>query len=529
MINTYISDDTSSLSLFAGEIADLIFKEALNRKIDINLIRTGSYGIFNYEPLVEIENKNGRFFIGPVKESNIIDLFNNNIFSENFNGDFNLKNFNKNGIFYGKIDDFQELKKQKRLIFKRVGINPPLSLDDYINDGGLSALKRVINLDSALVIDEIKISGLRGRGGAGFPVWIKWDTVLKEKSETKYIVCNADEGDSGAFADRMILEGDPFSIIEGIIIAGITVGAKNGYIYLRSEYFNAKKRILKALDICNDAGLLGNSILNSGKSFNISLIVGGGSYVCGEETALLESMENKRGMVRMRPPVPAISGLYNKPTVLNNVLTFAYISYILSSCNNITQLANLDYFNSIGTKDSKGTMVFQVSGAVKHPGIYEMPMGITLKELLDLSGGFSDKRSLKAVQIGGLLGAYFPVNDEFFNLNLSYEGLTQKGGILGHGGIVVFDESIDLKHMLLRTLEFCIDESCGKCSPCRLGSMRIKELTERVLKKQNIDANLEIIGEILNTMEGLSLCGLGAMLHYPVNSLLKYFNKEILT
>ncbi|MHB8231381.1 MAG: NADH-ubiquinone oxidoreductase-F iron-sulfur binding region domain-containing protein [bacterium] len=537
MINICVPDDTSSLSLFADEIAELISKEALDRKIGINLIRKGSYGIFSYEPLIEIENKNGRFFIGPVKENDVAGLFDNNVFSENFNGGFNLKNFNGNEIFSGKIDDFRELVKQKRLIFSRAGTNRSLSLEDYINSGGLSALRKIIGIETergkggagVLIIGEIKKSGLRGKGGAGFPVWIKWDAVLKENSETKYIVCNADEGDSGAFADRIILEGSPFGVIEGMIIAGIAVGAKNGYIYLRSEYVNAKKKIFKAIGICRDAGLLGNSVLNSGISFDIDLIVGGGSYVCGEETALLESMENRRGAVRVRPPVPAVSGLYNKPTVLNNVLTFAYVSYILSPPTaDAGGLSNSDYFSGIGTEDSKGTMAFQVSGAVKHPGIYEMPLGITLKELLELPCGLEGGRRLKAVQIGGPLGAYFPVNEEFLGLELSYEGLAQKGGILGHGGVVVFGESADMKHMLLRTLEFCIDESCGKCSPCRLGSTRIKELTERVLKKQNIDTNLEIINEILGAMEGLSLCGLGAMLHYPVNSLLKYFKQEIM-
>jgi formate dehydrogenase iron-sulfur subunit len=527
MINICVSDDTSSLSLFADEIAGLISKEAADRKIGINLIRKGSYGIFGYEPLIEIENKNGRFLIGPVKENDIAGLFDNNIFSEDFNG---------NGTYSGKIAYFKELIKQKRLIFGGAGINRPLSLEDYINGGGLTALKKIIGFEAdkgrdaagALIIGEIKKSGLRGRGGAGFPVWIKWDAVLKESSETKYVVCNADEGDSGAFADRMILEGSPFGVIEGMIIAGIAAGAKNGYIYLRSEYVNAKKKILKAIDICRDAGLLGNNLLNSGESFDINLVVGGGSYVCGEETALLESMENRRGAVRVRPPVPAVKGLYNKPTVLNNVLTFAYVSYILSPPADAGGISNADHFSGIGTENPKGTMVFQVSGAVKHPGIYEMPFGITLKELLDLSGGFEAGRRLKAVQIGGPLGAYFPVNEEFLSLGLSYEGLAREGGILGHGGVVVFGGSADMKHMLLRTLEFCIDESCGKCSPCRLGSTRIKELAERVLKKQNIDVNLEIINEILGAMEGLSLCGLGAMLHYPVNSLLKYFKQEIM-
>ncbi len=575
MINVYISDDTTALSLFADEIADVISKEAQKRPVDINLTRKGSYGIFSYEPLIEIENKNGRYFIGPVKPGDIEEMFDGGMFGEDFRGFKVGFNFKSSGgrygreIFFGETDGrsglpgIPMLLSQKRLAFKRAGASRPLSLKDYTGGGGLAALKKVAGLKSGgergdLIIEIIKKSGLRGRGGAGFPVWKKWDAVFREKSGIKYIVCNADEGDSGAFADRAILESDPFCVMEGMIIAGITVGAEEGYIYLRSEYANAGRKIAEAINIFRNEGLLGNEngVLNSGEFFNINLLVGGGSYVCGEETALLESMENRRGTVKMRPPVPAVSGLYGKPTVLNNVLTFAYATYILSpdentdastggggshvkaqaqaqfqakvpaqdiSCNN-----NAGYFSGLGTEDSKGTMVFQLSGAVKHPGIYEMPMGITLKELLALSEGSGGVRRLKAVQIGGPLGAYFPVNDEFLNLSLSYECLARKGGILGHGGIVVFGESADLKHMLLTTLDFCIDESCGKCSPCRLGSTRIKELAEKVLKKQNIAANLEIIKEILEVMKELSLCGLGGMLHYPVNSLLKYFGDEIL-
>ncbi|MHB1546981.1 MAG: NADH-ubiquinone oxidoreductase-F iron-sulfur binding region domain-containing protein, partial [bacterium] len=322
-----------------------------------------------------------------------------------------------------------------------------------------------------------------------------------------------------AYADRVILENDPMSVIEGMIVAGLITGAKTGYIYLRAEYAGAKLIIESVLGLLRKTGYLGKDILGSGLEFNIDLMTGGGSYVCGEETALMESVENKRGTVRQRPPVPAVSGLYGKPTVLNNVLTFAYAVYILNND------ANLNYFLSLGTENSKGAMPFQVSGAVKNPGIFELPFGVTLRELLDLAGAYE---TAKMVQIGGPLGAYFPLGGEFIDLKLSYEDLSENEGMLGHGGIVVFDNNTDMKYRLLSFLDFFIDESCGKCAPCRIGTVRVKELFERVLRKQNIEENLKIIDEILESMKYLSLCGFGFGMHMPVRSLLKYFKNEII-
>ncbi len=418
------------------------------------------------------------------------------------------------------------VKNGELLVFKRCGNINPLSSFDYVNAGGFSALKRVIDeIKSAgdegkiLFINELKRSKLRGRGGAGFPTGIKWETVFKEQSKDKYIICNADEGDSGAYADRILLENDPLSVMEGMVIAGLIAGAKSGFIYLRAEYATAKFIVESAIDLLRKAGYLGKDILGSGLEFDINLIVGGGSYVCGEETALMESIENRRGMVRQRPPVPAVSGLYGKPTVLNNVLTFAYAVYIFN--NN----SNLKYFLSLGTENSKGTMPFQVSGAVKNPGIFELPFGVTLRELLKLAEA---DETAKTVQIGGPLGAYFPLSGEFLDLKLSYEDVFEKGGILGHGGIVVFDDSMDIKYRLLSSLDFFIDESCGKCAPCRIGTVRVKELSERILKKQNTEENLKIIDEILESMKYLSLCGFGVGMHIPVRSLLTYYKNEII-
>ena len=431
---------------------------------------------------------------------------------------------------FNKLEEPAELKPAdavkkeepvKSLIFKRCGDINPLSVGDYVNKGGFSALRRVIaeiqskgDGGKLLFINELKQSKLRGRGGAGFPAGIKWETVFKEKSAVKYIICNADEGDSGAYADRVILENDPVSVIEGMIIAGLITGAEYGCIYLRAEYAEAKSIIESVLGLLKDGGCLGNDILGSGFKFNIDLITGAGSYVCGEETALMETIENKRGTVRQRPPVPAVSGLYGKPTVINNVLTFAYAVYILSGNS------NLEYFLSLGTENSKGAMPFQVSGAVKNPGIFELPFGVTLRELLNLADAYENA---KMVQVGGPLGAYFPLSGEFLDLKLSYEDMSEKGGILGHGGIVVFDNSADMEYRLLNSLDFFIDESCGKCAPCRIGTIRVKELFERVLKKQNIEENLKIIDEILESMKHLSLCGFGSGVHMPVRSLPVYY------
>jgi len=442
-----------------------------------------------------------------------------------------IKTFDSN-----KLEEPAELKATdavkkeapvKSLIFKRCGYINPLSVSDYLNnDDGFKTLRRVIeeikskgDEGKLLLINELKQSKLRGRGGAGFPAGIKWETVFKEKSDVKYIICNADEGDSGAYADRIILESDPASVIEGIIIAGLITGAEYGFIYLRAEYGGAKQVIESILGLLRDDGYLGSDILGSGFRFNIDLITGAGSYVSGEETALMESIENKRGTVRQRPPVPAVSGLYGKPTVINNVLTFAYAAYILKGNS------NLEYFLSLGTENSKGTMPFQVSGAVKNPGIFELPFGVTLKELLELAEA---DVNAKAVQIGGPLGAYFPLNEKFLSLNLSYESVSEKNGLLGHGGVVVFGGETDFKYRLLNALDFFIDESCGKCAPCRIGTVRLKELLDRVLKKQNTEENLTIIDEILDSMKYLSLCAFGAGVHMPVKSLLTYFKNEII-
>lgn len=434
--------------------------------------------------------------------------------------------------------------KKTGIVFRRgypLNTEGGISIEEYIANHGFFALKRAASLagdargddgngsgsGSKILLEELKRSGLRGKGGAGFPAWIKWQTVFNENSRQKYVICNADEGDSGAFADRAILEYDPMAVIEGMTIAGIIAGARNGIIYIRSEYAGTAGILSRALKICRESRYLGNDILGTGLEFDIEIITGGGSYVCGEETALLESIENKRGTVRTRPPVPAISGLNGCPTIINNVLTFAYAAYIFSPPGTFGPpgIPSCEHFASIGTEYSRGTMPFQISGAVKEPGIYEMPLGTKLGVLLDMAG--IDRKNGKSVQIGGPLGAYFPLTDFFYEIELSYEGLQNAGGILGHGGIVVFDKSTDFKNRLANFFDFCTDESCGKCAPCRLGTTRAKEIFERIVKQQNMEENLIIINEILDCMKNLSLCGFGSSIPMPLLTVLKYFKNEI--
>ncbi len=539
-----------------------------------------------------------------------ISSANNSVAAENRK----LNNLNNNNIYViNKSLNLNSIKIKSDFVFKRIGKINPDSLDDYKNQGGFKAIENVLYLiknsnvindtndinavddingvinntinnanytidandannnnknnknDKNIIINILKKSGLRGRGGAGFPVGIKWETVFNTRSIDKYVVCNADEGDMGAFIDKLVMENDPFMLIEGIIIAAVAVGAKQGFIYVRSDYQNGIERLKNAINLCYQAGYLGNNIFNSDNIFDLKVIAAGGNYVCGEETALLESIENKRGMVRVRPPVPAIFGLYGKPTVLNNVTTFASVAYIFGNLDinnfiNLDKLVNLD-----NLKIERLPFPFQLSGAVKNAGIYELSNKITLKYLIyDIGGGSADKgKKLKAAQIGGPLGAFFPLggiySDEFYNLKLDYEDISNKGGMLGHGGVVVYDEYTSMKDLLKETLDFCVEESCGKCAPCRIGSIRLKELFLRILKEnidnkiknnnnkdnkdnkvENIGAanetkskiitdNLYIVYEILDMMKNLSLCGFGSGICLPVESLLKYFGDEILS
>ncbi|MEY3469888.1 MAG: hypothetical protein RLZZ575_348, partial [Actinomycetota bacterium] len=470
MIKVFVPIDDAASSVGANEVALEIETQAKARNIEIELIRNGSRGMLWLEPLVEVEIENKRIGYAKVDETNVEKLFETNFLTDKSH---------KSSI--GEVDNHEWIKNQNRVTFQRVGIIDPLNIKDFENHGGLTGLKNALKLSSQEIVNEVTESGLRGRGGAGFPAGIKWKTVLNTSSDQKYVCCNADEGDSGTFADRMLMEGDPFTLIEGMTIAAIAVGATKGFIYIRSEYPQAIKTMNKAIIEANKFGLLGKNILGSNKEFQIEVRSGAGSYVCGEETAMLESLEGKRGVVRAKPPLPAIEGLFGKPTIINNVLTLASVPMVLAKGAN--------FYKALGTEKSKGTQVFQLAGNIKHGGIFETSFGISLNELINkFGGGTLTGKKIKAVQVGGPLGAYLAENK--FNTSMDYESLALVGGMLGHGGVVVFDETVDMAEQARFAMEFCAEESCGKCTPCRIGSTRGVEVIDKIVKDENKAANV---------------------------------------
>ena len=502
-VKVFIPKDSASKSVGANEVANEIENFAKNNNLNLEIIRTGSRGMLWLEPLVEVETGQGRVGFGPVSTSDVASLF---------ESDFLTKQ--NHPLALGLVDELPWLKKQQRLTFKRVGIIDPHDLDDYQSHGGLAGLKTALKLKPEEITKTVTESGLRGRGGAGFPAGIKWNTVREATSDQKYICANADEGDSGTFADRMLMEGDPFLLIEGMTIAGIAVGANQGYIYVRSEYPDAIKSLTSAIKIAKDFGWLGKSVLGSNYQFNLEVVVGAGSYVCGEETAMLESLEGKRGMVRAKPPLPAINGLFGKPTVINNVLTLASVPVVLSE--------GADFYKSFGVGRSLGTQVFQLAGNVKQGGIVELSFGLTLNDLVkEFALGTNNGRPIKAVQIGGPLGAYFP--KELFDVNLDYESMLQRGGMLGHGGIVFFDDSVNMSEQARFAMEFCSVESCGKCTPCRIGSTRGVEVIDKIINNEDKKENLTLLIDLCETMTDGSLCAMGGLTPLPVRSALKHF------
>src|SRR5271170_1604804 len=502
----YLPGDSGALSLGANAVADAIAREAANRRVDIKLIRNGSRGLYWVEPMIEVETYRGRVAYGPVTIADVRSLF-----------DAGFLDGADHRLALGITGEISTLKRQTRVTFARVGLTDPLSLDDYIAHGGYRGLARAITMQGAEIVQEVTASNLRGRGGAAFPAGIKWKTTLDQNSPQKYVVCNADEGDSGTFSDRMIMEGDPFVLIEGMTIAGIAVGASEGYIYLRSEYPHALRTLNGAIDAATRAGYLGPDVAGSGKPFRIEVRVGGGAYICGEETALLESLEGKRGVIRFKPPLPAIAGLFGQPTVVNNVITLASVPAILEGGGKS--------YNEYGVGRSRGTIPLQLAGNVKRPGLFELPFGLTLRELIeDLGGGTASGRPLRAVQVGGPLGAYFP--NSMLDLAIDYEAMAAAGGLLGHGGVVVFDDTADLAQMARYAMEFCALESCGKCTPCRIGSTRGVEVIDRIIANRDRSDNLELLRDLCDTMTAGSLCALGGLTPLPVMSALKYFPED---
>jgi len=390
----------------------------------------------------------------------------------------------------------------------------PRSADDYAAHGGMKGLGRALSMSPADVVKEVTDSGLRGRGGAAFPTGIKWQTVHDAPAGQKYIVCNADEGDSGTFADRMLMEGDPFVLVEGMTIAGWAVGASEGYVYIRSEYPDAIEAMNSAIHVATERGWLGDDVLGTGFSFRLHVRVGAGAYICGEETALLESLEGRRGVVRAKPPLPALVGLWGRPTIVNNVLSLASVPAILAD--------GAAAYQALGTGRSRGTQVFQLAGNIARGGILEMPFGVTLEALVHgLGGGTSSGRAVRAVQVGGPLGAYFPVS--LFDTIFDYEAFTAAGGLIGHAGIVVFDDTADMLHQARFALEFCAVESCGKCTPCRIGSTRGVETVDRIALGIEREKNTALLADLCETMKFGSLCALGGFTPYPVMSALRHF------
>ncbi len=494
-MKVYVSADAAAKSVGADAVAAAVLAHAASRGLDVTLVRTGSRGMVWLEPLVEVETPEGRIAFGPMTVADVAGLFDT---------------IHPKAL--GPTDDLPWMRGQTRLTFARCGLIDPLSMEDYRAHGGLLGLRRAIELGPQAVVAEVTDSGLRGRGGAGFPTGIKWKTVAGAPGPQKYIVCNADEGDSGTFADRMIMEGDPFTLIEGMAIAGIATGATKGYVYLRSEYPDAIAVMTQAVSLARQAGLLGRAVLGSSYAFDMEIRTGAGAYVCGEETSLLNSLEGKRGVVRAKPPLPALEGFLGRPTVVNNVISLATVPVILER--------GAAFYKDFGLGRSRGTIPLQIAGNVKHGGLYEVAFGLTLGQIIDdIGGGTASGRPVKAVQVGGPLGAYFPRS--MFDTPFGYEEFGAKEGLIGHAGIVVFDDSADMLAQARFAMEFCAVESCGKCTPCRIGAVRGTETIDRIAKG---DASaIPLLTDLCNTMKSGSLCALGGFTPYPVMSALTHF------
>ncbi|MEW6639810.1 MAG: NADH-quinone oxidoreductase subunit NuoF [Pseudomonadota bacterium] len=504
-LKIFLSRDAASVAVGADGVAEALGREAERRGLALDLVRTGSRGMCWLEPLVEVATPAGRVAYGPVTAADVPAL---------------LDAFAADGahpLCQGPTDDIPWLKRQTRLTFARCGVIDPRSLDDYRAHGGYKGLEKALTLTGTGIVAEVLASGLRGRGGAGFPTGIKWRTVAEAAGPQKYIVCNADEGDSGTFADRMIMEGDPFLLVEGMTIAGIAVGATKGFIYIRSEYPHAIEAMQAAIAAARRGGMLGDSVAGSAHAFDLEVRTGAGAYVCGEETSLLESLEGKRGLVRAKPPLPAHKGLFGKPTVINNVLSFTAVPFILAE--------GAKTYADYGMGRSRGTMPIQLAGNIRHGGLFETAFGVTLGDLIDdIGGGTATGRPVRAVQVGGPLGAYFP--RALFDTPFDYEAFAARDGLIGHGGIVVFDDSVDMAKQARFAMEFCAIESCGKCTPCRIGSTRGVETVDKIRAGHNVAANLTVLTDLCNTMKFGSLCALGGFTPYPVMSALKHFPED---
>ncbi len=512
----YVPRDTTTLSLDGEQVATNISINAARSNQAVTLIRNGSRGMFWLEPLVEVATDQGRVAFGPVTPEDVESLF----AADFSNPSFAQQNAQQHPLYLGKTEEIPYLKKQQRLSFARAGIIDPVNIDDYIAHAGFKGLAKAMQLNAQGIVDEISASGLRGRGGAAFPTGIKWQTVLNCPPQQKYIVCNADEGDSGTFADRLLMEADPLMLVEGMIIAGLAVGANQGYIYLRSEYPQAQLILNEAIANAYSRNFLGENICGSECSFNLEVRLGAGAYICGEETSLLESLEGKRGLVRSKPPLPAIKGLFGQPTVVNNVLSLAAVAHILAD--------GAALYANYGMGRSKGTLPFQIAGNVNRGGLVELAFGTTLRDLLDdFAQGTASNRPMHSIQVGGPLGAY--LTPQQWDTPLEYESFAAIGAVLGHGGIVVFDDTVDLAEQASFSMEFCAEESCGKCTPCRIGSVRGTEVIEKIRNGENVADNLVLLDDLCETMIDMSLCAMGGMTPFPVQSAIKAYQAQLNT
>jgi formate dehydrogenase iron-sulfur subunit len=505
-VTVYVPCDSSARSVGADEVAARIADVAAGSGRAIRLVRNGSRGLLWLEPLVEIVTAAGRIGYGPVTPDDVEQLIASGMLA---GGEHDLR--------LGLVEDLAWLADQTRITFGRVGVVDPRSADDYQSHGGMRGLQRALQMSPADVVAEVTSSGLRGRGGAGFPTGIKWKTVLEADGYPKYICCNADEGDSGTFADRMLMEGDPFALIEGMTIAAQSVGATEGYIYIRSEYPDAGATLQVAIDAAYARGWLGEQILGSGLSFDLSVRVGAGAYICGEETSMLESLEGKRGVIRAKPPIPALAGLFGRPTVVNNVLSLASVPTILAE--------GAELYSSHGMDRSRGTQVFQLGGNIARGGIVEVGFGITLGELVEgFGGGTRSGRPLRAVQVGGPLGAYLAASQ--LSVPMDYEAFAAIGAMIGHGGVVVFDDTVDMARQARFAMQFCAEESCGKCTPCRIGAVRGVEVIDKIVAGVDRSANLALLDDLCELMTEGSLCAMGGLTPAPVRSALKHFASD---
>ncbi|SFK03981.1 formate dehydrogenase beta subunit [Methylocapsa palsarum] len=506
MTRIFISKDIAALAVGANKTAARLEAEAKARGLAVEIVRTGSRGMYFLETLVEVETAGGRIGYGPVAAPDVASLF-----------DAGFLAGGAHPLRIGRTEDHPFMARQNRLTFARCGIIDPTSLADYESLGGWRGLARAIEIGPAATIAEVLKSGLRGRGGAGFPTGIKWKTVADAPADRRYVVCNFDEGDSGTFADRMIVEGDPYALIEGMTICALAIGASKGYVYCRSEYPHAGKTFSEALGLARSAGYLGSNIKGSGLSFDIELRMGAGAYVCGEETSLLESLEGRRGIVRAKPPLPAHKGLFARPTVVNNVLSLVAIPTILEH--------GADFYASFGMGRSRGTMPLQIAGNVRFGGLFETAFGLTLGEIVeDIGGGTATGRPVRAVQCGGPLGAYFP--PALFDTPFDYEAFAARDGLIGHGGLVVFDDTVEMAQMARFAMEFCAIESCGKCTPCRIGSTRGVEVVDKIMAGDRVSENLALLEDLCQTMKFGSLCALGGFAPYPVLSAMRHFPED---